>query len=788
MKSARIVDARFIPLASSIWCSTAATVLVGLQRHPSALILWLISFFLSALGLIWWHKYKHLSYSAITKVMCAGALLGVALALTRVLPITQSPLVAEAAHHSVVDFTATVVGDPTVLPLQDKLTWTSAARVSMRVRIESVGTSGEIMHTKIPVQLFTSRYVDQYLQLIPGTAFSAVGRLDSVRPGTPYVAYLTALTQPKTSSAPPRFQWLATSLRERLVKALDRTPQDAKALVPGLALGDTRAMKSELLTAMRTSGLTHLVAVSGANVTMLLALVFAALARTSRLTRVAGAALTLTAFVVVVRPQPSVLRAGVMGLVLLLGILGKRKTDAINALGVAVVVLVIIDPLISATYGFALSVFATAGLLVGSAKLRSVIASRVPKAIPNWLVDGLVVTLCAQFAVLPILLQLGATFSLAAVPANLLAVPLASLAMVSGLILTGVAIICLPVAQVLAWVVAIPALGIALIARTASSATFLIVPIPHGLLGAFLAIAFAVSITFTSTRWHRWNSNQKSLVSLTTLVATTAIWVHPVAQLRIWPPNNWLMVSCDVGQGDATVINLGHHQAIVVDVGPDPSLLDQCLTTLHIKAIPLLVLTHFHADHVAGLDAVFRGRKVGMIRVTSLADPLLTTKFVTSFLASKSTSMQAITAGEHLSIGQVDIQCLWPAEIIRGEGSDANNASIVLLATIHGHTFLLAGDVEAPAQKAIVARYQLPHVEVLKMAHHGSRNQEMQFAQELSPDIAFISVGKDNGYGHPAAETLTLYEVLGTKIYRTDRSGHLAIVESGGMLQVMTSR
>jgi len=201
-----------------------------------------------------------------------------------------------------------------------------------------------------------------------------------------------------------------------------------------------------------------------------------------------------------------------------------------------------------------------------------------------------------------------------------------------------------------------------------------------------------------------------------------------------------------------------------------------------------LVLTHFHADHVAGLDAVFRGRKVGMIRVTSLADPLLTTKFVTSLLASKSTSMQAITAGEHLSIGQVDIQCLWPAEIIRGEGSDANNASIVLLATIHGHTFLLAGDVEAPAQKAIVARYQLPHVEVLKMAHHGSRNQEMQFAQELSPDIAFISVGKDNGYGHPAAETLTLYEVLGTKIYRTDRSGHLAIVESGGMLQVMTSR
>ena len=788
MRPNRIVDARFIPLASSIWLGAAGTVLVGLQRNPSALILWLAMFLLAALGLIWWHKHKQLSYSAITKVMCCGALLGVVLALTRVLPLTNSPVVVQAQHHLVVDFTATVMGDPMVLSQQDKLSWNSAARVSMRLRVESISSPDQIIRTHVPVQLFSTRYVDQYLQLTPGTKISAVGRLDVVRPGTAYVAYLTALTKPKICTGPPRFQWLASSLRERLVKALERTPQEAKALVPGLALGDTRAMSPELLTAMRTSGLTHLVAVSGANVTILLALVFAALARTSRATRVSGAALALLAFVVVVRPQPSVLRASVMGLVLLLGILGKRRTDAINVLGIAVVVLVIIDPLISATYGFALSVFATAGLLVGSGKLRIVLANKVPKAVPAWLVDGLVVTVCAQFAVLPILLQLGATFSLAAVPANLLAVPLASLAMVSGLILTGVAIICLPVAQVLAWVVAIPAMGIALVARTASSATFLIVPIPSGLLGASLASAFVGAIIFSSTHWHRFNPNQKSVVALTAIVAISAIWVHPVTQFRMWTPSNWLLVSCDVGQGDATVINLGHHQAIVIDVGPDPVLLDKCLTALHIKAIPLLVLTHFHADHVAGLDAVFHRRKVGMIRVTSLADPPSTTKFVTTLLASKSLKAQPMTAGEHIVINQVDIQCLWPAEIIHGEGSDANNASIVLLTTIHGHTFLLAGDVEAPAQKAIAKRYQLPHVEVLKMAHHGSRNQDVQFAQEISPDIAIISVGKDNGYGHPAAETLTLYEVLGTKIYRTDLSGNLAIVESGGMLQVMTSR
>jgi len=788
MPPAPSVDARFVPLAISVWLSSAITVLSGLQRNPSALILWFTICGFGLIGTVWVHERKHLAYSAITKVMFAGALFGVVLGLTRIVPITQSPVVAEAARHSIVDFTATVVGDPTLLPQQDKLTWNSSPRVSMRIRLDSIKTSQMTIQTKIPVQLFATRFVDQFLQLTPGTKIAAIGRLDPVRPGTAYAAYLTALGGLQIRAEPPRYQWLAKALRDRLEQALERTPNDAKALVPGLALGDTRAVQPELLSAMRTSGLTHLVAVSGANVTILLALVFAALARASRATRVAGAILTLVAFVVVVRPQPSVLRASVMGLVLLLCILGKRKTDAINALGIAVVVLVIIDPMLSATYGFALSVFATAGLLVGSGKLRRVLTLRLPNVIPSWLVDGLVVTLCAQCAVLPILLQLGAKFSLASVPANLLAVPLASLTMVSGLILTALAVICLPFAQFFAWVVAIPALGIAVIARIASSASFLVVPIPSGIWGAILATAFLVLLFLCGANWSGFKPNQKSLVALTTIVAISSIWIHPNIQLRMWPPNNWLLVSCDVGQGDATVINLGNHEAIVVDVGPDPNLLDKCLTELRIKAIPLLILTHFHADHVAGLEGIFRHRKVGLIRVTELKDPPLTTKFVANFLADKSLTAKGITAGEHLVIGQVDIRCLWPAEIIRGQGSDANNASIVLLASIRGHTFLLVGDIEAPAQRAITQRYHLSQIEVLKIAHHGSRNQDVQFAQKLAPEIALISVGKGNGYGHPSAETLTLYEVLGAKIYRTDNSGNLAVVESGGSLQVLTSR
>lgn len=788
MAPVRIVDARFVPIAVSIWVSTTGTVVVGLQRNPSALILWLTLFVAGSLVILWIHRRTRSPVSAITKVVISGALLGVALALTRVLPIIQSPLISQAQHHSVINFTAKVISDPVVFARQDRLTWQSSEQVSVRIKLETLDTPVAKIGIKIPVRLFANRFINQFKGLTPGTRFIATGRLDPVRPGSADAAYLTALSLPRITEDPPRYQWFAQLLRDRLVAALSQMPNDAKTLVPGLALGDTRAVQPELLSAMRTAGLTHLVAVSGANVTILLALVFAALKRTSRSTRVAMANLVLGAFVVVVRPQPSVLRASVMGLVLLLGILGRRKIDALNVLAIAVLVLVIIDPLLSATYGFALSVFATAGLLVGSEKLRNVLLTGIPRFVPTWVVEGLVVTLCAQCAVLPILLQLGADFSLAAVPANLIAVPLASLTMICGLILTVLAVVSLPIAQLLAWVVAIPALAIATIARLASKATFLIVPLPSGIFGTGLVTMFLIYFVLCARNWQWLKPAQKSISVLTAVVAISAIWIHPVGQTRMWPPRNWLMVSCDVGQGDATVINLGHHQAIVIDTGPDAALLDKCLTGLRIKTVPLLVLTHFHADHVAGLDAVFRGRKVGKIRVTVVGDPPLTKEFVTRFLAGKSQSSLVMTAGEHLVLGRVEIQCLWPAEIISGQGSDANNASIVLLLKIHEHTFLLAGDVEAPAQQAISRHFELPHVEVLKVAHHGSRNQDLRFAQALRPDIALFSVGRDNGYGHPAPETLTLFEVMGSEIYRTDQQGNIAIVESGGRLQVMTSR
>ena len=537
---------------------------------------------------------------------------------------------------------------------------------------------------------------------------------------------------------------------------------------------------------MRDAGLSHLIAVSGANVTILLAITFLLLARFSRLTQFGTALLVLGAFVVVVRPQPSVLRAAAMGIVALIGYVLGRKADPIAALSVAICALVAIDPILSASYGFALSVFATFGLIIGATKVSNFLDRKLNKKLPKWVVTALGVTLVAQFAVLPLLVLLGARISFATILTNLIAVPLASFVMICGLALTAIAVVCLPVAKFLAIVVAIPAWLIAKVAFVGSSLNFLTVPFPDGIFGIGWALWLCFLVLLLGVRRATRTQSQQNLIWSMLLLSILALWWHPVTPSRPWAPNDWTVVSCDVGQGDATLINLGKHQAIVIDVGPDPNAIDSCLHEFRVTTVPLLVLTHFHADHVGGLAGIFRNRIIGRVRVSPLAEPEITAKFAQTILAQHHVTTNPLVAGDKLQVGSISLACVWPARLIRGQGSDPNNASIVLTAELSGIKFVFAGDVEAPAQRAIVESGVLGHVDVLKIAHHGSRNQDQDFARQLTPRVGLISVGRDNNYGHPAPETLLMYETLGTKLLSTDQSGDIAIRAKSGSLEVVT--
>ena len=206
------------------------------------------------------------------------------------------------------------------------------------------------------------------------------------------------------------------------------------------------------------------------------------------------------------------------------------------------------------------------------------------------------------------------------------------------------------------------------------------------------------------------------------------------------------------------------------------------------STVPLVLLTHFHADHVDGLAGVVEGREVGAVEVTRLADPPGGVALVDD--ASRQAGLRPVPApyAATRTVGDVRFQVLWPPATSPtdgpGDGSTANDASVVLLVEVDGVRLLLCGDVEPEGQAALARTWPGLQVDVLKVPHHGSRYQDLPFLLGLGARVAVVSVGEDNDYGHPAAATLEPLAASGAEVLRTDLDGDVAVAVRDGELYV----
>ncbi|WP_323180645.1 ComEC/Rec2 family competence protein [Streptomyces sp. NBC_00638] len=444
-----------------------------------------------------------------------------------------------------------------------------------------------------------------WLSLLPSTRLRVAARVVpalSDGDGIAAVLRVRGSAPPEVVGEPSGPQRFAGRLREGLREATDGLDTDARALLPGLVVGDTSRVTPELDDAFKATDLTHLLAVSGGNFTILLALFIGPpglaqrverrglaprLGVPLRATALLGGALTL-AFVIVCRPDPSVLRAAACGSIALLAIATGRRRSLIPALAAAVLLLVLYDPWLARSYGFLLSVLATGALLTLAPRWSEALRRR---RVPPRLAEALAAAAAAQALCAPVVALLSARVSLVAVPCNLLAEFAVAPATVLGFGTLATASVAMPVAKVLARCASWPARWIADMARTGAALPGGGVDWPGSWTGALLLALVTAVVVVVGRRLLR-----HPLLSGACAVLFLLVVVQPPPLTRVitgWPPPGWRFVMCDVGQGDASVLAAGDGSAVVVDAGPDPVSADRCLSTLGVTRIPLVVLTHF---------------------------------------------------------------------------------------------------------------------------------------------------------------------------------------------------
>ena len=593
------------------------------------------------------------------------------------------------------------------------------------------------------------------------------------------VAVLAVRSAPTGVDPPSAVQTAAGRLRAGLRDAAAVLPAGPRGLLPGLVDGDVSGLDPQLAADFKTAGLSHLTAVSGTNVAVVTGAVLLLLRGLTAGPRASavGAGVALVGFVVLARPSPSVLRAAVMGAIALLALASGRPRSALPPLGAAVLVLVFVSPPLARDPGFTLSVLATAGLIVLSPGWAAWLRSH---RVPPGAAEALAVPAAATVATAPIIAAISGTVSLVSIPANLLAEPAVAPATVLGVLAAVASPVSDAAAGWLAWLAGVPVRWLVAVGTRAAHAPLAAVSWPGGIAGAaVLAGGLAVAVPVL-----RWRPGRRVVLAAAAGAAVVLVPVRAVSPG--WPPPGWLFVACSVGQGDALVVGAGAGVAMVVDTGPEPTAVDGCLRRLGVRSVPLLVLTHLHADHVDGIEGALNGRSVAEIDVGPSREPAEGWREVQDSGRRHGVPVRTVSVGERREFDGLTVDVLAPDHPFHGTRSDPNNSSVVLRVAVGGRTLLLTGDVEVEAQDALLRKESLLRADVLKVPHHGSAYQSPAFLRAVHASVGVISVGRDNDYGHPSPALLHELDRLGIRTERTDLDGDVAVTVAEGGLNVVT--
>ena len=687
--------------------------------------------------------------------------------------LRSGPVPGLVARRAAGVFTVTLTGDPRVIVSSISF---AAPRVSIDATLTDLRSGAARYRVRVPVVVLAAART--WSALVPGQRLSLDGRLSAAPPGAFLAASLSARGPPTLIGRAPWWQRDAVTIRRDLVTAAGGLPSAERGLLPGLVDGDISGLDPQLAVQFKAAGLTHLVAVSGTNAAILIGAVLLVLRRLRVppwLCAVIGAGILL-AFVVVARASPSVIRAAVMAVVLLFALATGRPRQGLPSLALAVLVLLMWHPDWAGNAGFAMSALATGALFLIAPGWADALRRH---HVPPVLAEGLAVAAAATAVSAPIIVLISGRVSLVSLPANVLAEFVVAPATVLGVL----AAACAPWSPFLgaafAQAAGVPCRWLVADARWFAGLPDATVSWPKTVGGA----AGLVVLIVVGWLLIRLPVTRRPLIAVVVTVAVLQIPGHVLA--GGWAPGGTILVACDVGQGDGIVLPVGHHQAVVMDSGPEPLAIDRCLHSLGVTSVPVYIQSHFDLDHVGGVAGVADHRRLGQVLTGPLQSPALGRGILTGVLAPLGITSQIVPAGTVISEGPLRLQVL-ESHVVDVDGQpDSNNSSLIIRATVAGHTILLTGDASIEAQQALLQSGQDIASDVLKVPHHGSAYFDPEFLRAVHPQFAVISVGLHNSYGQPAPKLLSALAELHVPVRRTDLDGDVAVVATGSGLQVL---
>ncbi len=696
----------------------------------------------------------------------------------------------------------------------------------LRLSVREVLTDADWQKAEGGVLVFLPTYEDYDY----GDLLQVVGSLETppqlddfdyreylARQGIASISYYPRIRHLEAGHGDP-FKATTIEIRDRLSDSLHASLIEPQAsLAEAFLIGRSASLSEDLTQDMRVTGTSHIVAISGYNITVVAALVLWSLAWVvGRRQAAVVALLVVAAYAVMAGLEPPVQRAAIMGSLYVIATLIGRPNSGSVSLLVAAAVMTAFDPLLVRDISFQLSFAAMLGLMTLAPALRERLRSAAERAGYGYegplasLADVLAVTLAAIAFTLPITAINFEAISLIAPLANLLIVPVFSIVLLTSVVLAISGVLVPVLGDILVFIAWPPLAYMTLIAGLLADIPAATVSIsgfelPHAI--AYYTVLLLITSAFTSrrdssllepvsARLERIRDALRGVMPSSRPFTTSGLAILLVlGSIFIWllvfnsPPSRLSVTFLDVGQGDAILIRTPAGHKILVDGGQSDEAIGDALGR-HLpfwdRHLHLVVLTHPQADHLAGLLEVIDRYDVDQVLASpAIAETTLFRRWSELIVAEGMPHIDA-KSGQWVDLGEgAWLSVLHPSSASPA-GQDLNEGSVVMKLGWADVAFLLTGDIEADAETILASSGGVAS-NVLKLAHHGSATSTTtEFLEAVRPQVAVVSVGADNQFGHPAPEVLErLEDVL---LFRTDQHGDVSISTDGRRLWVETQR